>query len=296
MERLKNRDKMLLTITWIFTIVISELPVIILKEVFKVKEVLWFNKAVLVVSIIMLFVCFVWSKLKALFSYCMFIVLLKTLILFEKSFFFKLFSNSNSFIDKYAYLILPRLAIAAVIILFLFIIKKDRHEFFLCKGDINATALPAKFIVDKPTPWKKIGITMSMYICGITLIFLLLSGIPSIKEISNVIPLLPYVIIFAVINSFSENIIYRISFLATLKDFLGNKQALYLTTFVFAMGHYYGAPYGISGVLMAGFLGWFLSKSILETKGMFWAWTIHFLQDFLIMTFIALGSVVLGGA
>lgn len=296
MEKLKNRDKIFLTITWIFTIVISELPVIILKEVFKVKEVLWFNKVVLVVSIIILIACLVCSKLKALFSYCMFIVLLKALILFEKSFFFNLFSDSNNFINKYAYMILPRLAIAAVIILFLFIIKKDRHKFFLCKGDINATALPAKFVVDKPTPWKKVGTTMSVYICGITLIFLLLSGIPSINEIANVIPLLPYVIIFAVINSFSENIIYRISFLATLKDFLGNKQALYLTTFVFAMGHYYGAPYGVSGVLMAGFLGWFLSKSILETKGMFWSWTIHFLQDFLIMTFIALGSVVLGGA
>lgn len=61
------------------------------------------------------------------------------------------------------------------------------------------------------------------------------------------------------------------------------------------MGHYYGAPYGITGVLMAYFLGWFLGKSIIETKGIFWAWMIHFVQDFLIMLFLAFGTVTLGG-
>jgi hypothetical protein len=35
---------------------------------------------------------------------------------------------------------------------------------------------------------------------------------------------------------------------------------------------------------LAGFLGWFLAKSIGETHGFFWAWLIHFLQDVVIIT------------
>jgi len=40
----------------------------------------------------------------------------------------------------------------------------------------------------------------------------------------------------------------------------------------------------ILGVIVAGFLGWLLTKSILETKGLFWAWLIHFLQDVIIFS------------
>ena len=51
-------------------------------------------------------------------------------------------------------------------------------------------------------------------------------------------------------------------------------------------GHYYGVPYGVVGVLLAGFLGWFLGKSMQETGGFVWAWLIHFLQDVIIFTFL----------
>jgi hypothetical protein len=47
---------------------------------------------------------------------------------------------------------------------------------------------------------------------------------------------------------------------------------------------------------MAGFLGWFLGKSMLETRGLFWAWFIHFWQDVLIFAFLAIGSIRPGGA
>jgi hypothetical protein len=50
------------------------------------------------------------------------------------------------------------------------------------------------------------------------------------------------------------------------------------------------------GVLLAGFLGWILAKSMRETRGMFWAWFIHFWQDVLIFSFLVLGSIVPGGA
>jgi len=42
-------------------------------------------------------------------------------------------------------------------------------------------------------------------------------------------------------------------------------------------------------------LGWFLGKSMLETRGLFWAWLIHLVQDVLIFAFLAIGSVTPGG-
>ena len=42
-------------------------------------------------------------------------------------------------------------------------------------------------------------------------------------------------------------------------------------------------PIGIIGATMAGVLGLALAKSLYETNGFFWAWTIHFIQDVIII-------------
>ena len=60
-----------------------------------------------------------------------------------------------------------------------------------------------------------------------------------------------------------------------------------ITTVFFGLGHFYGVPNGVPGVLLSSFLGWFLGKSLLETKGFFWAWLLHFLPDVIIFTFYA---------
>ena len=46
----------------------------------------------------------------------------------------------------------------------------------------------------------------------------------------------------------------------------------------------YFKPKRLSGVVLAGFLGWFLAKSIAETRSFAWAWMIHFTQDVIIFT------------
>jgi hypothetical protein len=70
---------------------------------------------------------------------------------------------------------------------------------------------------------------------------------------------------------------------------------LLLVAAYFGLAHFYGVPYGIVGVMMAGFLGWFLTKAMLETRGFFWPWLIHFCQDVAIFTFMAMGSITPGG-
>ena len=96
-------------------------------------------------------------------------------------------------------------------------------------------------------------------------------------------------------NAFNEEMTYKASFLSVLEDVVGKHQSLWLMAAYFGLGHFYGIPYGVIGVLMAGFLGWFLGKSMLETRGLWWAWFIHFWQDVLIFSFLAIGSIRPGG-
>ena len=69
-------------------------------------------------------------------------------------------------------------------------------------------------------------------------------------------------------NAFNEEFTLKAALLSVLEPAVGRGQALWLTTYYFGVGHYYGVPYGIVGLLLAGFLGWFLGKSMQETGGL----------------------------
>ena len=113
---------------------------------------------------------------------------------------------------------------------------------------------------------------------------------PSLEAFVKVLPLIPVSLLIAVVNAFNEEFTMRAAPLSKLVPVIGKQQALMVTTVFFGLGHFYGIPNGVPGVLLAGFLGWFLGKSILETKGFFWAWLIHFLPDAFIFTFIAMSA------
>jgi membrane protease YdiL (CAAX protease family) len=78
--------------------------------------------------------------------------------------------------------------------------------------------------------------------------------------------------------------------IARIRTLLGPGQALLLTSALFGLGHWFGHPSGPSGVLMAGIAGWFWGKSMIETKGFFWAWVIHAIQDVVIVAFVVMAS------
>jgi hypothetical protein len=107
----------------------------------------------------------------------------------------------------------------------------------------------------------------------------------------RVLPLVPVAIVIAGINSFNEEFTLRAAPLSELVSAVGKEQALLMTTVFFGLGHFYGIPPNLIGVALAGFLGWFLGKSILETRGFFWAWFIHFVQDIFVFTFLAMAVI-----
>lgn len=189
-----------------------------------------------------------------------------------------------------------RLAAACIMIVTVWLLRPKWGRFLLSKGNLHAPAEPVRWLgMDRPLPWTRFGLILSLCITSGTLVFLFLSGSPSSNAFGQLLPYLPVVLLISAMNAFSEEITYRASLLAPLHTALGKSQALLLTAALFGLWHYYGVPYGIAGVVMAGALGWLLGKSMVETKGVFWAWFIHFWQDVAIFSFIAVGSITPGG-
>jgi len=188
------------------------------------------------------------------------------------------------------------LVVTLVIIVFLWIVKKNFAAFFLAKGDVSAPVEPVRWLgVKAGEKWGKFGWILAICISLGTLAFLVIAGRPPMEFVVKALPFLPAVLLAAALNAFNEELTYKASFLSVLEDAVGRQQALLLVAAFFGLLHFYGVPYGIVGVILAAFLGWILGKSMLETRGLFWAWFIHFLQDVLIFAFLAIGSITPGG-
>ena len=175
-------------------------------------------------------------------------------------------------------------------IIFLFILrytKKNTFKEYFQKGNVSAEILPEPRIGIKPKRkenWFHLGINFSVIISGVTAIviyFQLIKGAGI--AIGDILNILPYSIVFALSNSFVEESITRLGVVVIFKNILKDRTIPFVSAIIFGTVHYWGNPGGLLGVIVAGFLGWFLTKSILETKGIFWAWFIHFLQDVIII-------------
>lgn len=187
---------------------------------------------------------------------------------------------------------LLRLLPASVIMLSLLLMGLKRRDFFLVKGKIDAPVEPSRLLgMKKSEPWTRTGSIFAVVFTVVTFAFLVLAWKPSSDAFVKALPLIPVALLIAAINAFNEEFTLRAAPLSVLLPVIGKQQALMITTVYFGLGHFYGVPNGVLGVLLSGFLGWFLGKSLLETKGFFWAWIIHFLPDALIFTFYAMSAV-----
>lgn len=189
-----------------------------------------------------------------------------------------------------------KLLVTLVVIGALFALKRDRRAFFLAKGDPGAPAAPVRWMgVGEGTRWSMLGPVLSVAITGGTLAFLVLAGTPSPEVLTRAIPSIPIVLACAALNALNEEITCKAGFLAVLLEPVGARNALRMVAAYFGLAHFYGVPYGIVGVVLAWFLGWILARSMLETRGLWWAWWIHFLQDVVIFGFLVVGAITPGG-
>jgi membrane protease YdiL (CAAX protease family) len=178
---------------------------------------------------------------------------------------------------------------AILMLITLFRSGLTRRDLFLCRGDLNAPAQPEAILwFRRPIPWTRFGYQL-LIIFGIALpLFLFFSVGPDLTKAWRIWRYLPWGLATAALNAANEEFQFRSVLLARLKDLLSDREALLLTAVLFGLCHYYGQPSGPIGVIMAGVAGWIWGKSMLETRGFTWAFSIHFVQDVVIFCFLAM--------
>jgi hypothetical protein len=296
------KPKALIITAWIFLLLASLLPKVVLQEIFKV-HVSEDLGAILAGTVFLtgLLLTFAWRTVRDLRSFFILGLVLvgAEWIVFTKVDQLPIYQSWLHNPSFNVYMLAEqslRLLVTLTIIAVLFLMKKHAGAFFLAKGDTSAAVEPVSWMgIKEGERWHKLGPLFALIISSGTLAFLILAGRPPLDLVVKALPFLPAILIAAALNAFNEEMTYKASFLSVLEDVVGRHQSLWLMAAYFGLGHYYGVPYGVIGVLMAGFLGWFLGKSMLETRGLWWAWFIHFWQDVLIFSFLAIGSIKPGG-
>ena len=298
-----SKSRALIVTAWVFLLFASGLPRILLQEIFDYQVSAALGTAIAATVVLLgLVLTSIWNAARGLRTFfVLFLVLVGVeWFVFTKVDQLPLYQTWLNHPSFNVYMLAEqslRLLVTLAIIVTLFILKKYASAFFLVKGDVSAPAEAVKLLgIKEGERWNKLGRNFAVILSLGTLTFLVLAGRPSLDIVARALPFLPAVLVAAALNAFNEEMTYKASFLSVLENVVGKHQALWLMAAYFGIGHYYGVPYGVIGVLMAGFLGWFLGKSMLETRGLWWAWFIHFWQDVLIFAFLAIGSITPGGS
>jgi membrane protease YdiL (CAAX protease family) len=173
------------------------------------------------------------------------------------------------------------------------VLLRRRQVFFLAKGKVDAELEPVRWLgIRKGQRWTTFGWIFAGCFAGGTTLFVVLAYGHLLHNFSRILPLLPLAVVFAAINSFTEEFTYRAPLLGATHEVLGRQAALGINAVFFGFAHYlYGTPSGIAGLLMTAFVGYLFGKSMFETRGSFWALFTHMLADIPIFVLYALASV-----
>jgi membrane protease YdiL (CAAX protease family) len=178
------------------------------------------------------------------------------------------------------------LPVSFLVLAAIYLYDGKAFRMFFRKGDVFAAARPLRLLgIGENSTWKKAGPLITIIVTATTLIMMAITvramdGVVS----SKVITLFPLALILAASNSWSEEVFTRFTVVAGLQGRVRAAHKYWISAAIFGLPHYFGTPGGYLGILLTGILGWLLARSVEETKGLFWAWFIHFIQDLVIFT------------
>lgn len=167
-------------------------------------------------------------------------------------------------------------------------LRPDTSRAYFRIGDLRAPATANRFFgIHAGESWRRVGWTLSILITVVTAVviwFQVWAG----HETTRPVWVLLWVPLLAAVNAFVEEMLTRFGVVVALDGILAPKTIAIISGLVFGTVHYFGTPGGVVGVIVAGVLGWVLARSVLETRGLFWAWWVHFLQDIVIISALLL--------
>ncbi|HEY3120335.1 MAG TPA: CPBP family intramembrane glutamic endopeptidase, partial [Vicinamibacteria bacterium] len=163
-----------------------------------------------------------------------------------------------------------------------------RGDLFLARGNLSAP-FPMPFHLPSGS-WAWLGPFLTLFLAGPLVLQLVSTVRPDFHLLRSAVQGLPLALAFAVYNAAQEEYRFRAVLLGQLTRVVGASQALWMTSALFGLGHWFGHPSGPAGVVMAGFAGLIWGKSMLDTRGFAWAWTIHGFQDLVIFSLLLMSS------
>ncbi|MBI5824789.1 MAG: CPBP family intramembrane metalloprotease [Chloroflexi bacterium] len=199
--------------------------------------------------------------------------------------------NQNSVVDFQIKFQSMQLILSAIVLAFVYLLNPASFALFFRIGDIRAHISQIAWLgITGNETWLEIASTLGLWITLGTGIFMFFQLKKAGVDYRYFLFSLLWAIPFSMANAFSEEAIFRIGIVSPLYGILSAPIILLISGVIFGLPHYFGTPSGFIGVLMAGFLGWLLAMSLVETQGLFLAWAIHFVQDVVIITSMILMS------
>ena len=178
----------------------------------------------------------------------------------------------------------------ALLMLITFIGRRiTRNDLFLRVGDLNAPVKPERILWFRSRlRWWHLG-PLIVLIFALAMIAFLFSHLrPNFWQLTQHWQLFPWAVATAALNAANEEFQFRCVPLAHLRNVLPLREGVWLTSIFFGLAHYFGQPPGWLGVAMATVAGFIWAKSMQETRGVGWAFGIHFVQDLVIFYFLAM--------
>ncbi len=179
---------------------------------------------------------------------------------------------------------------AVIILAVTYLLNPANFTAFFRLGDVNAHIGKISWLgITGNETWLQVALTLGLFITLGTATFMFIQVKKTGAQFKLIPTLLVWSVVFSAMNAFSEEAICRMGVIAPLYGQLALPVIAILSGVLFGLPHYFGQPSGPVGVLMAGFLGWLLALSLIETQGMVLAWGIHFVQD--VVIFVAMFSI-----
>lgn len=292
LQRVKVPQTRLNALAWAVILIGSMTPTIILRLFVPVvggESVLpaWLAWTQVIVLAVLLSVSWVWPTIKplrglilALLAFCVGAFLISPVIRESEA-----YTNWLSRASWGAALISSPITVhlAPVVLMVLTLIGSGlgRRELFLVRGNLNASVQPHRLLTKKENEtWNRIGPAFILIFAVVTMIVMWVSLQPDLSNISQVLILLPAILLASAINAAAEEFQYRSVLLARLEPVVKPGQIMWMSALLFASLHYLtGEPSGPIGVLPVTYLGWVAAKSMLETRGFLYAFGLHFIAD-----------------
>ena len=199
--------------------------------------------------------------------------------------------HKNSVVDFQIKFQALLLVLTTIVLALVRLLNPENFSLFFRMGNIHAHINKIAWLgITGNETWLEIATSLGLFITLGTGIFMFFQLKKSGADYPYFLFSLLWAIPFSITNAFSEEAIFRIGIVSPLYGVFSVPIIILISGAVFGIPHYFGTPSGVIGVMMAGFLGWLLAISLVETQGIFLAWAIHFVQDVVIITSMILMS------